>query len=199
MRATRRYRCGVMLSDWVSSWGGIRAAVEFCDDRVGTLAVHFLCKNSLCGTLEHVALSSHGLLRTADRVWHSGCHGTSYVCNNNGSTIHLLQSTHTASILYSENRWWIGWVIYGGTVLFLLSDAAHTDCSHDEGQDRHLARYRAHVPVIDEAQFRPLTLLKQRPVQLNCLWGHVFNGIRCVYDTFMPCYLTAGGWQLSMP
>lgn len=49
------------------------------------------------------------------------------------------------------------WATCGGTVPFLLSDAAQADCSHDEGQDRHLAQYCVQLPGIDEAQFRPLT------------------------------------------
>ena len=56
------------------------------------------------------------------------------------------------------------WAIYGGTVPFVLSDAAQADCSHDEGQDRRLAWYCIQLPGIDAAQFRQLASLKQQHV-----------------------------------
>jgi hypothetical protein len=54
-------------------------------------------------------------------------------------------------------EWDMRWAIYGGTVLFLLSDAVQANCLQDEGHDRHLVRHGVQLPGIDEAQFRPLT------------------------------------------
>lgn len=119
-------------------------------------------------------------------------------CNNDAMNYQSFPvDTHRFTSLFGELM--SRWAICGGTVPFLLSDVAQVDCLHDEGPDRRLARYYVQLPGINEAQFRPLTPFKQRHVRLSYLQVRVFDGITCVYDTFMPCYWTAVDWQLSMP